>query len=276
VTPAVALAPDRPATVIRAGPPVHPAVAHRETAERLLAALRNDEFVLYAQPIVPASTAAQAEAKDFQQEILVRFLEEEQKLLPPGSFLPILDEFGLTIYLDRWVVNRTIRWMRRQPLGAPFMRNAINLSLEALMDRSFAAFVAKQVETGQVPGNSLSFEILLDEASECQEGTDWLIRQLRPIGCTFSLCCYAGEPRQALLLEALRPDFAKLDVDLVGRMDRDPLEAATVEDIASRCDALGIRTIAEHVERAETRERLVEAGVDFVQGFLVGVPGPLK
>lgn len=276
MTPPAVLSPERPATVIRAGPPIHPAVAHRETAERLLAALRNDEFVLYAQPIVPASPEAQASAKDLHQEILVRFLEEEQKLLPPGSFLPILDEFGLTIYLDRWVVNRTIRWIRRQPLGAPFTRNAINLSLEALMDRSFASFVAKQVETGQVPASTLSFEILMDEASECQEGTDYLIRQLRPLGFTFSLCCYAGEPRQALLLEALRPDFAKLDVDLVGRMDRDPLEAATVEDIASRCEQLGIRTIAEHVERAETRERLVEAGVDFVQGYLVGIPAALK
>src|SRR5262252_4179515 len=81
----------------------------RDIANRLVAALQGDEFVLYAQSIVPLGSGAD----DWPfQEIFVRFAEEDAKLLPPGSFLPVLDEFHLLPFLDRWVVNRLARWVR--------------------------------------------------------------------------------------------------------------------------------------------------------------------
>ena len=72
-------------------------------------ALRGDEFILFAQPIVALN--ARPGSPGFQ-EILVRFQEEEQKMLPPGTFIPLLESCALMHYLDRWVASRSIRWVR--------------------------------------------------------------------------------------------------------------------------------------------------------------------
>ena len=74
-----------------------------DITERLLSALQEDEFVLYAQAILPL--VPQTDARAFN-EIFIRFKEEDEKLLPPGSFFPMLEEVGMLPYLDRWVVNR--------------------------------------------------------------------------------------------------------------------------------------------------------------------------
>ena len=75
-------------------------------AAYLTSALTRDRFLLYCQPIV------QVEAPDAERhffEVLVRFRDEEEGLLPPGSFIPVLQDAGLMPLLDRWVVSTTIR-----------------------------------------------------------------------------------------------------------------------------------------------------------------------
>ncbi|HWH46526.1 MAG TPA: EAL domain-containing protein, partial [Burkholderiales bacterium] len=81
----------------------------RSLADRLMASLQQDEFVLYAQSILPL--VPQSGERPFQ-EIFVRFKEEDAKLLPPGTFFPVLEEAKLLPYLDRWVANRLARWVR--------------------------------------------------------------------------------------------------------------------------------------------------------------------
>ena len=74
-------------------------------AARLIAALKNDEFSLYSQAITPLGAAG--EGASFC-EVLLRLKEEEENLLPPGSFLPIAEENGLMPQVDRWVVRNVL------------------------------------------------------------------------------------------------------------------------------------------------------------------------
>ncbi|MBL0141792.1 MAG: EAL domain-containing protein [Betaproteobacteria bacterium] len=271
--------PSPAAAIVKAGQGAGPAVSsvldqagQRETADRLLAALRGEEFVLYAQPILPATR----DAKDPPyQEILVRFLEEEEKLLPPGSFFPVLEEFRLMTLLDRWVVNRTIRWLRKQRTPAAAPRNAINLHVDTVLDVSFGSYIARQVEAGGVSGATLSFEVAWEVALAHLDRVRTLFDELRPLGCTFSLASYAGGAAAHLVLTALAPDFVKISGDVIVRMDRDARAAATVERICTHCGELGIRTIAQYIETARSLAMARKVGVDFVQGFLIGRPAPL-
>ena len=74
-----------------------------DPVQRLTQALRNNEFELYCQPILPLNGS-----RDFPMgEVLVRLREEEQALLPPGEFLPAFEHFGMMPQLDRWVVFHT-------------------------------------------------------------------------------------------------------------------------------------------------------------------------
>ncbi len=263
-----ALADHGPAT----SPRVRGLPGQRETADRLVAALRGEEFVLYAQPILPIGEGLGVKPC---QEILVRFLEEEQKLLPPGSFIPILEAYGLMTYLDRWVVNRTIRWLRRQIAPEAATCSAVNVSVESLLDASFPAFVEKQVASSGIPGAQLVFEVTWPDAVLLRPRVATLAATLRELGCGLSLASFEGETGSLAQLEALAPAFVKVSGDLVARMARDPMEAATVEGIAQHCRELGIRTVAEFVEDEQTLSFAQAAGIDYVQGFLVAVPGPL-
>ena len=139
----------------------------REAASAyLISALTRDRFLLYCQPIVEVS-APQDDQRFF--EVLVRFRDEEEGLLPPGSFIPILQEAGLMPLLDKWVVATAIRKLRSLAgaLGdyaAP--RYSINLSAETLVDESFPAFVRSELGGASDLARCLMLEIPLRDALE--------------------------------------------------------------------------------------------------------------
>ena len=90
----------------------------KNIADKLIAALKTGGFVLYAQKILPLGPA---EKRPFQ-EVLVRFKEEEEKLLPPGTFFPMLQEYRLLPYVDRWVVGRLATWIQEFRTARPGCR----------------------------------------------------------------------------------------------------------------------------------------------------------
>src|SRR5258708_17539063 len=101
----------------------------KNIADKLIAALKTGGFVLYAQKILRLASPAGSE-RPFQ-EILGRFREEEEKLLPPGTFFPMLQEYRLLPYVDRWVVSRLATWIqesRARERGSTVTTNGMHLS----------------------------------------------------------------------------------------------------------------------------------------------------
>src|SRR5215831_21252302 len=84
------------------------------TAERFAEALEQNHFTLFAQPIVPL---AQGRTGRRHLEIFVRFREEEEHLLPPGTFFPFLEANHLTPQLDRWEVTKVLSWSAEKRKG---------------------------------------------------------------------------------------------------------------------------------------------------------------
>jgi len=76
-----------------------------QVREQFVKKLKEDNFVLYSQLIAPAAADS---AETPLREILARYREEEENLLPPGSFIPILEDQGLLPLLDRWIVTRLL------------------------------------------------------------------------------------------------------------------------------------------------------------------------
>lgn len=246
------------------------------TADKLIAALNQDRFVLYGQLIKPMGPAADDAG---YQEILIRYIEEEEKLLPPGGFFPILESYNLMSMLDRWVVNRVIRWLlakfkARKDWNAP--RCSINLSNDSISDAGFSKFVKDQLQTSKVPPGTLSFEVPEADAEVHAIALEQLIADLRPLGCGFTLTGYSGEFVPAELLQALGIHFVKIDSRIVRNIHQHDGSLATAGTIHRTCQTLGIRTIAEFVEQPETVQKLKELGVDYVQGYGIAKPAPLE
>lgn len=231
----------------------------RDIAARLISALQRDEFVLYTQSIVPLTSKGDDRAF---QEIFVRFKEEDAKLLPPGTFFPVLEECGLLPYLDRWVVNRLARFVRN---GLKFLpdwkipRYNVNLSNETLADPKFSDYVLKYVDNSYLSGGALGFEISCDSAMANREPLRRLMTGLRPHGCDLTVAGFDGSEALLVELKAVEPDFIKISA-----LNVDP---AKVFEINRMCHSLRARTVAENIENARVLEHLRRCKVDFGQGF---------
>lgn len=228
-------------------------------ADRLISALQQEQFVLYAQTIIPVASLHE---KRLFQEIFVRFKEEDAKLLPPGAFLAVLEECHLLPYLDRWVVNQLARWVRGVLAIKPDWgksRSNVNLSSQTLADPHFGEYVRKYVDDSYLTDGALAFEVTWENAIEHLESLQRLMAELRPHGCCFTLAGFDGSERCFDLLKTTAPDFVKINVVSV------PLDQ--VVEINRRCHSVGSKTIAEFVETDAALEHLRRIKVDFAQGF---------
>ena len=227
--------------------------------DRLIAALQQDEFVLYAQTIMPL--APKSGERRFQ-EIFVRFKEEDAKLLPPGTFFPVLEECKLLPYLDRWVANRLARWVRSAVIIKPdwvVPRSNVNLSEATLTDPEYGKYVRKYVSDSYLSNGALGFEISLDTAIAHDASVQKLMTELRPYGCSLTLSGFDGSKASFSQLKVLTPSYIKFSALSVS--------LAKLAEINRMCQALGIKTIVEHVESSQMLQNLRQAKIDFAQGF---------
>ncbi|OEO28461.1 hypothetical protein VW23_004720 [Devosia insulae DS-56] len=240
--------------------------------QRLQRALDRDSFVLYAQDIVPLSR----KAEDEHCEILVR-LADHGDLIGPGRFIPAAERFGLMPQLDRWVVRHALRTIAgRIALDhLPHRRTyAINLSGPAVGDESFLPFLKAEFAATGVPPQLICFEITETSAVANLERAAAFITALRGIGCKFALDDFGAGMSSFHYLKRLPVDYLKIDGGFVKGMQRDSTDRAVVETINHLGHVTGIKTVAEFVETADVLAALEAIGVDYAQGYFMGIPKP--
>ena len=246
----------------------------RRTLAELIKALNGDRFVLYRQEIrqVPAPRDSP------WQEILIRFQDEDDGMLPPGTFFEVLERSHMMTLLDRWVINRLLRWMlarsRNNGSGMP-QRSTVNLSNESLVSGDFAGYVAEQLTRGGIAGERIAFEIPETNAIRHAVALEKLTAALKPAGCGFLLSGYTGRHLSARMLHAIGIDGVKLHGRIVQHAHSETECLDTAASIAGACQGWGLKIIAEFVELPETLAIFTAMGVDYVQGWGVGVPEPL-
>jgi EAL domain-containing protein (putative c-di-GMP-specific phosphodiesterase class I) len=243
----------------------------KEISDKLISALKQGGFVLYAQKIV---ALAPGNDRPFR-EILVRFREEEEKLLPPGTFFPMLEEYHLLPYVDRWVVSSLAKWAQAARPGASGC-NSVNLSADTLRDAKFGEYVQKHIEMSKLPAGTLAFECGWDMALPRADQLKRLQAQLKPLGCRFTLAGFDGSEASFGFLKSIAPDFVKLGYSIVKDVERGLAGLERAESISQKCHALGIKTIAEYVESREVLEHLKLIEVDFAQGLAISPPQHLE
>jgi EAL domain-containing protein (putative c-di-GMP-specific phosphodiesterase class I) len=242
--------------------------------ERIRQAIQNNGFNLYAQDIVALRTGSDP---GVMHELLIRMRDEEQNLVPPGTFLPIAERFGMMPDIDRFVVRMAIasRAAPGLPIGAgthPVL--CINLSRASIEDPTFPAFVARTLQENAIPGGSLCFEIADSDAIACLSQASRFATELKPLGCRFSLDGFGRMGVGFDHVKALRLDFLKIDGSIILQVERVPEALAKVRAIQRVCKAIGIRTVAEMVESDASLEKLRSVEVDYAQGFGIDKPRP--
>ncbi|MEW5903165.1 MAG: EAL domain-containing protein [Pseudomonadota bacterium] len=243
----------------------------KDAGKRIIAAIERGEFRLFCQLIAPLpSGSAQAE----HYEILIRLLEEEEGLLPPGAFFPLAERHGLMPYLDRWVVEHVLSWsVSHARKGSMFF---LNLAPATLGDPEFPEFLHTALQESGVAPDSLCFEVPDEELTRHGMMTAEFIRRVRTCGCRVALSGFGRNQVPFERIRGFQVDLLKIDGSLILGLLRDPVSQAKVASIAQVAHKIGVRTVAELVESDELIARLTEMGIDYAEGFGISRPRALE
>jgi EAL domain-containing protein (putative c-di-GMP-specific phosphodiesterase class I) len=237
-------------------------------------ALRENQFLLLGQKIIPLKSGVPDPAC---YEVLLRLKQEEDSMLPPGSFLDLAESLGMMPKIDRWVLRSVLVWCAarlKARAAAPLPMMCVNISGRALMSNSFLGAAREEFNAAGVPARAVCFEINERDVIEHRDRAAGFIAALKPLGCRFTLDAFGSTKVSFSHLEGLAFDFLKIDGVIIEGIHTQ-LGSATVKAINIVCQEVGMRTIAEFVETKETLAKLREIGVDYVQGFGVSRPEPI-
>jgi len=246
---------------------------------RITDALARGRFTLYSQRIV--STDPQTTQSGDHVEILLRMLDENDELIPPGAFIPAAERYDLMPAIDRWVINHFFTTqaahIRAQctPNDSGGCLYAINISGASINDESFLGFVTDQLELHRIPPTAICFEITETAAIANLTRALHLMNELRKRGCRFSLDDFGTGVSSFAYLKNLPVDYLKIDGSLVKDIVKDPIDRAMVDAINRIGQVMGIQTVAEFVENDEILLCLKDLGVDYAQGYGIERPKPL-
>jgi diguanylate cyclase (GGDEF)-like protein len=241
---------------------------------RITRALDEQRFRLRYQPIVALSSC---ERQADHIEMLVTMIDENGVSIAPDAFIPAAERYNLMPSIDRWVIDNALRFIGSLPDGAHHLQTCcINLSGASLTDEHLLQYIqGKLVEYGVSP-RLVCFEITETATIANMNRALRLISELRARGCRFALDDFGTGLASFAYLKHLPVDFLKIDGSFVKNIVRDPVNLAIVRATNEIGHALGIATIAEYVEDAETLQALRELGVDYGQGFGIARPKPLE
>lgn len=239
---------------------------------RIQQALNEGRMRLYLQPIVPIG---RGRPRHQFGEILVRLVDEQGRVVLPGAFLPAAERYGQMNAIDRWVVSETFNALKT--LGAAQRQRvlAINLSGQSLSNEDFLDFVIDRIRSSQIITASLCFEITETAAISDLRSALTFITNLRELGCRFSLDDFGSGLSSFGYLKTLPIDYLKIDGRFVKEIVTDRVDAAMVEAIQRLANVMGLETIAEWVENADTLAKLTAMHIDYAQGFHVAPPRPM-
>ena len=101
------------------------------------------------------------------------------------------------------------------------------------------------------------------------------INEFKALGCLFSLDDFGSGHASYAHLKSLPVNFLKIDGMFVRDISIDPIDYSIVKSMNEVGRVLGMKTIAEYVENDEIKNKLLEIGVDFLQGYGISRPAPL-
>lgn len=236
-------------------------------------ALDEGRFMLYGQVIVPLQNP---QLKP-DVELLLRMKDREGNIVPPGAFLPAAERYQLAGRIDEWVVGNAFAWLERNftQFSKYFGCCAINLSGGSLGDEHLKKVIIGFLETSSLLPYKVKFEITETSAIANLVEAQRFINALKAYGCQFSLDDFGSGLSSFAYLKNLPVDNLKIDGMFVKGILDDELDQAMVKSINDIGHVMGKTTIAEFVENDEVCELLREIGVDYGQGYGLGLPTPL-
>jgi diguanylate cyclase (GGDEF)-like protein/PAS domain S-box-containing protein len=240
-------------------------------AEQIRAALAEDRVVLYRQPIIEL-----ASRRVHRHEVLLRMRTPSGEIVPPDVFLPAAERFDLVQLLDRRAAIEAIRHIAARASDPEPLCLEVNVAAKTIDDERYLESVAQELRATGADPSSLIFEASEQIAVADLNRTRRFAERVHELGCGFALDNFGSGFGSFFYLKHLPVDHIKIDGDLVGGLAASAVDREIVRSIVEVARSLRRPTVGERVNDERTLELLAELGVDYAQGFQLGMPSPIE
>ncbi|RCJ31338.1 diguanylate cyclase [Nostoc minutum NIES-26] len=232
----------------------------------LVEMLATERFTIHFQPIVSIKNTSQI----YGYELLLRGLDEQGNLVLPGSILELATEAGLLPQLDRVARLSAITEVSRYQVSGHIF---INFAPTALYDPvSCLHSTVEAIDRAGIEHERVVFEVVESDNPQDLAHLKAVLQYYRDTGFLVALDDLGSGYSSLNLLHQLRPDFIKLDIELIRNVHQDLYKASITEKLLEITQKLNIQTVAEGIECIEELNWLRERGATFAQGYLIAKP----
>lgn len=247
------------------------AVTERFNIEKdLRKAMENDEFVLYYQPQVTLP-----DRKIVGAEALIRWIHPQKGMIPPDRFIPIAEESGLIIDINKWVIQTACKqndeWEKQ---GLSPIRIAINLSGYQLANQNIIQIIKEALESGNLEPKNLEVEITENILMQDEVDTVNILNEMKALKLRIALDDFGTGYSSLSYLTSFPVDVIKIDRSFVMGCIEQKNNLVIIKAIIAMGHSLGMKIVAEGIETEDQLELMSLYGVDVGQGYFFKPPVP--
>jgi diguanylate cyclase (GGDEF)-like protein len=234
-----------------------------ELGERVKRAFKCNGLRLAFQPVVDSQSSA-----PLFYEALIRMFDNDGQMIPAAQFVPAVEQLGLVLDLDRYVLDLAVRELEESPT----LTLAINISGLTAAQADWPAHVRRVLGHRRSVAERLIVEITETAAIVDVSETRRFVDTLRELGGRVALDDFGAGFTSIRHLRALAISIMKIDMDLLRDLMKNPDQQHLVRMLIGIARGLGLKSVAEGVESAEVAAWLKAEKADMMQGYYFGKP----
>ncbi|MCD6191445.1 MAG: EAL domain-containing protein [Sulfurimonas sp.] len=231
-------------------------------------AIKEENFKVYYQPQIDTKTNTVSGL-----EALVRWQDKDGNFIPPSEFIPLAEETGMIIELDRVVMKKALSqleiWRREDVFNGTL---SLNLAMKQLQRDDFVEFITDTLKDKNYSAGSIELEVtesgLMQKADESIER----LNTLKSLGIKISIDDFGTGYSSLAYIKKLPISKIKIDRSFVSDIPEDKDDVSIVKAIIALAKSLELEILAEGVETKEQNEFMIEHDCHLIQGYYHAKP----
>lgn len=229
-------------------------------------ALEDGQFSLTFQPVVSLRGTAGE-----HYEVTTRMTDENGEELSAEQFLSTLTFSSANTRLDRWIILESTKLLAAQLEKNNDTRLFINLTTNALQDKSLIPWLSVALKAGNIPPQALAFQFVESQINECLKPAKVFSESLKKLGCKMSITAFGVTDDPFKTLRHVGASFAKISNDFTEELQKNG-DTQILKAMVSSINEYEGQAIIGGVENASALALLWQIGVDYIQGAYLAAP----
>jgi EAL domain-containing protein (putative c-di-GMP-specific phosphodiesterase class I) len=206
-------------------------------------------------------------------EALVRWEHPTMGFLTPAQFIPLAEETGMIVEVDRWIMSTAMMQISHwysEGLNPGIL--GLNISMKHLESNDFIELIQENIQTHGFKAEWLELEITEGQMMTKTEEVISKLRQINDLGVGIAIDDFGTGYSSLSLLKRLPIHRLKIDQSFIQDIPDDEEDIAIVRAIIALANSLNLELVAEGVETMEQKKFLIDNGCINMQGYYFSHP----